>query len=123
MTSSDTLAAIYAPLPLLDPAVAQQVRARWDGKTKPLGSLGDLETLAVQVAQIQNCTTPALAETHVLVFAGDHGAAREGVSAYPQDVTWQMVMNFLGGGAAISVLASESGASYPHATRSAADRR
>ena len=109
MTSSTSLADIYAPLPLLDPAIAQQVRARWAGKTKPLGSLGDLEALAVQVAQIQACSTPAIAETHVLVFAGDHGAAREGVSAYPQDVTWQMVMNFLGGGAAISVLARELG--------------
>ena len=109
MTSPNTLHAIDAPLPLLDPAVAREVAARWAGKTKPLGSLGDLEAFAVQVAQIQNCTTPALAETHVLVFAGDHGAAREGVSAYPQDVTWQMVMNFLGGGAAISVLARELG--------------
>lgn len=101
--------AISTELPRLDPAIADAVRARWDGKTKPLGSLGDLETLAVQVAQIQGRTTPALTEPHILVFAGDHGAARDGVSAYPQDVTWQMVMNFLSGGAAISVLARELG--------------
>ncbi len=80
-----------------------------DSKTKPLGSLGDLEALAVQIAQVQGRTTPAITEPHILVFAGDHGAAREGVSAYPQDVTWQMVMNFLSGGAAISVLARELG--------------
>ena len=101
--------AISTKLPLLDPAIADAVRARWDSKTKPLGSLGDLEALAVQVAQIQGRTAPAITEPHILVFAGDHGAARDGVSAYPQDVTWQMVMNFLAGGAAISVLARELG--------------
>lgn len=101
--------AISTDLPLLDPAIADAARARWDGKTKPLGSLGELEALAVQVAQIQGRTTPTITEPHILVFAGDHGAAREGVSAYPQDVTWQMVMNFLTGGAAISVLARELG--------------
>ena len=99
--------AISTELPLLDPAIADAVRAHWDSKTKPLGSLGDLEALAVQVAQIQGRTAPAITEPHILVFAGDHGAARDGVSAYPQDVTWQMVMNFLAGGAAISVLARE----------------
>ncbi len=101
--------AISTELPPLDPAIGDAVRARWDGKTKPLGSLGDLEALAVQLAQIQGRTTPAIPEVHVLVFAGDHGAARDGVSAYPQDVTWQMVMNFLAGGAAISVLARDLG--------------
>lgn len=101
--------AISTDLPFLDPAIADAVRVRWDSKTKPLGSLGDLEALAVQVAQVQGRTTPAITEPHILVFAGDHGAAREGVSAYPQDVTWQMVMNFLAGGAAISVLARELG--------------
>jgi len=96
-------------LPRLDPSIGEAVRARWDGKTKPLGSLGDLESVAVRVAQIQDRTTPAITRPQILVFAGDHGAAREGVSAYPQEVTWQMVMNFLAGGAAISVLARELG--------------
>ena len=101
--------AIGTELPSLDPAIADAVRARWDAKTKPLGALGDLEALAVQLAQIQGRSTPTIAEAQILVFAGDHGAARDGVSAYPQDVTWQMVMNFLAGGAAISVLARELG--------------
>lgn len=100
---------LATPLPRLDPAIAAAVRARWDAKTKPLGALGDLEALAVRIAQVQDTTTPAIARPHILVFAGDHGAARDGVSAYPQDVTWQMVHNFLAGGAAISVLARELG--------------
>ncbi|MDE1950814.1 MAG: nicotinate-nucleotide--dimethylbenzimidazole phosphoribosyltransferase [Burkholderiales bacterium] len=98
-------------MPPLDPAIAAAVRQRWDAKTKPLGSLGQLEALALQVAQIQGREAPAIGSTHVFVFAADHGAARAGVSAYPQDVTWQMVMNFLAGGAAISVLARELGCS------------
>jgi nicotinate-nucleotide--dimethylbenzimidazole phosphoribosyltransferase len=109
MNTPPLLDAISTELPALDPVIADAVRARWDSKTKPLGSLGDLEALAVHVAQIQGRATPAISEPHILVFAGDHGAAREGVSAYPQDVTWQMVMNFLAGGAAISVLARELG--------------
>lgn len=96
-------------LPALDPAIAAAVQARWDAKTKPLGSLGLLEALAVQVAQVQHLTGPQLTRPAVMVFAGDHGAALSGVSAYPQEVTWQMVANFLGGGAAISVLAREQG--------------
>ncbi len=96
-------------LPALDPAIAAAVRACWDAKTKPQGSLGELEALAVQVAQVQHRTDPRLVRPEVMVFAGDHGAARSGVSAYPQEVTWQMVANFLGGGAAIAVLAREQG--------------
>ncbi|MES2886853.1 MAG: nicotinate-nucleotide--dimethylbenzimidazole phosphoribosyltransferase [Pseudomonadota bacterium] len=97
------------PLPPLHPSVGAEVQARWDAKTKPLGSLGELEALAVQVAQIQNRTDPRLCRAEVIVFAGDHGAACAGVSAYPQEVTWQMVANFLCGGAAISVLAKAQG--------------
>jgi len=91
--------------PLRDPALAARVQARLDKLTKPLGSLGRLEELALQVAQVQGHAHPAWQDPQVLVFAADHGLAAHGVSAYPSAVTAQMVSNFLAGGAAISVLA------------------
>jgi nicotinate-nucleotide--dimethylbenzimidazole phosphoribosyltransferase len=92
-----------------DAALATRLQKRLDAKTKPLGALGRLEALAVQVGLIQGTDSPSWSEPQVVVFAGDHGFAVRGVSAYPAEVTWQMVENFLSGGAAVSVLARQHG--------------
>ncbi len=92
-----------------DAALQQRLQAKLDNKTKPLGSLGRVESLALQLGLIQGKLTPALHQPQMLVCAGDHGLAARGVSAYPSDVTWQMVENFLAGGAAVSVLARDMG--------------
>jgi nicotinate-nucleotide--dimethylbenzimidazole phosphoribosyltransferase len=86
-----------------------RLQALLDNKTKPLGSLGRLETLAVQIGMALGTESPVLEQPQLLVFAADHGLAQRGVSAYPSDVTWQMVENFLAGGAAVSVLACQHG--------------
>lgn len=93
----------------VDQSLAAALRQKIDQKTKPLGALGRLEELALRLGLIQGSLTPQLRRPHVLVCAGDHGAAKAGVSAYPQDVTWQMVENFLAGGAAINVLSGQAG--------------
>lgn len=94
---------------LHDEALTARVQTALDQKTKPQGSLGRLETLALKLAQIQGRDLPALEHPQMVVFAGDHGLAARGVSAFPSDVTWQMVENFLAGGAAVSVLARQHG--------------
>ena len=80
-----------------------------DNKTKPPGSLGRLEALAVQIGQILGTDKPLLAHPQIVVFAADHGLTAQGISAFPSDVSWQMVENFLAGGAAVSVLARQHG--------------
>lgn len=92
---------------VLDQSIAVAARERLDALTKPRRALGQLEELAVQVCIVQNTLTPRITRPAALVFAADHGIADAGVSAYPRAVTVQMVLNFLAGGAAISVLARE----------------
>ena len=94
----------------LDCEAMQATRSRQDLLTKPQGSLGRLEELSIHVAGITGNPMPRLQHKVVLVMAGDHGVVDEGVSAYPQSVTLQMVANFLQGGAAINVLARHVGA-------------
>nr|WP_316640956.1 nicotinate-nucleotide--dimethylbenzimidazole phosphoribosyltransferase [uncultured Roseateles sp.] len=95
--------------PLDQPGLGEALQRRIDNKTKPLGSLGRLEALMLRLGLILGSETPELQAPQMMVFAGDHGLAARGVSAYPSDVTWQMVENFLAGGAAVSVLARQHG--------------
>jgi nicotinate-nucleotide--dimethylbenzimidazole phosphoribosyltransferase len=94
----------------LDESAMAAARERLDRLTKPPGSLGRLEALAIQLAGITGNPVSRIGRPAIVVFAGDHGVTAQGVSAYPSDVTAQMVANFVGGGAAINVLARLAGA-------------
>lgn len=94
----------------VDRGLEAPVRAHLDDLTKPPGSLGKLEQIALQYCLVQNTVKPTLGKKRICCFAGDHGVADEGVSAYPREVTPQMVRNMLAGGAAINVLSRHAGA-------------
>lgn len=106
----DDLRASIQNLPEGDERAAQAARARQDTLTKPQGSLGRLEDLAIWLARWQGRTLPRLDTVKIVVFAGSHGVTAQGVSAFPPEVTAQMVGNFANGGAAINQLAKSVGA-------------
>jgi nicotinate-nucleotide--dimethylbenzimidazole phosphoribosyltransferase len=94
----------------LDEKAMAEARMRQDSLTKPRGSLGQLESVSIQVAGIKRNSRPQIVDKVIFTLAGDHGVTKEGVSAYPSEVTSQMVYNFLRGGAGINVLARLIGA-------------
>lgn len=98
---------VTRPAPVPDGAAEMRARTRQAHLTKPAGSLGQLEETAITLASLQGRDKPTIRSPHILIFAGDHGITEEGVSAYPSEVTGQMLANFVSGGAAISVLARE----------------
>jgi nicotinate-nucleotide--dimethylbenzimidazole phosphoribosyltransferase len=101
----------FATVPGLDDAARELARARQNALTKPTGALGQLEELSIWLAGAQGgCPPQPPSRVAVVLFAGDHGVAASGVSAYPPEVTAQMVANFVAGGAAVNVLAAQVGA-------------
>lgn len=106
----DKLKQIIGEIKPLDEQAMQEARARQDELTKPRGSMGMLEEVSVQIAGIKGEVRPSIDNKAIFTLAGDHGITAEGVSAYPAEVTPQMVFNFLSGGAAINVLAKRAGA-------------
>ncbi len=100
---------VYRQCPAVSAMHREAARARQDQLTKPTGALGRLEGLAIELAGLQHADRPRATHVPIIVFAGDHGIAAQGVSAYPQEVTIAMMANFAAGGAAISVLSRELG--------------
>ncbi len=96
-------------IPTLDQSLTLALKAELDCKTKPLHSLGRLESLALQIGLVQNTLRPSITQPSLIVFAADHGIAADGVSPFPQSVTGAMVRNFAQGGAAINVLTRQLG--------------
>ena len=109
-TYEDQLAEVISSVNPTDPAAEQRAWERLDSLTKPPRSLGRLEEIAALVARVQGADRPSVARKAILLMAGDHGVVAEGVSPYPQDVTWQMVANFVAQGAAINQIAQSVGA-------------
>lgn len=99
-----------AAIARIDLAIAEETQRKLDFKTKPRRSLGRLEDLACRFAAIRGTSTPSMPQKAIVVMGADHGVAEENVSAYPQEVTAQMLLNFAAGGAAINVLARQAGA-------------
>ncbi len=110
MSAGDLLNSTIKAIGALDEAAMAKARARQDQLTKPAGSLGRLEELSIHLAGVQGKAIPKIERKAFIVMAADHGVTAEGVSAYPADVTGQMVANFLAGGAGINVLARQIGA-------------
>ena len=106
----ELLKKVIASIEKIDYSLSDKTQKRMDNLTKPPGSLGRLEELAKQIVEITKIEKPRLKNKVIFTFAGDHGIAVEGVSAYPQAVTAQMVYNFINGGAGINVLARHVGA-------------
>lgn len=107
---TDSLSRVLKAIKPLDESAMAVARKRQDSLTKPLGSLGRLEELSIKIAGIRGEPMPKLEHKAIVTMAADHGVVAEGVSLYPQEVSRQMVLNFLRGGAAINVLASQVGA-------------
>jgi nicotinate-nucleotide--dimethylbenzimidazole phosphoribosyltransferase len=112
MTVGINLEDVIKGIQPLDYEIGQQVSSYIDTLTKPQGSLGRIEEIAIDLAKMTSTSFPVVSPPGVVVFAADHGIAVEGVSAYPQEVTAQMVYNFLQGGAAINVFSRQIGAKF-----------
>ncbi|MCM8833695.1 MAG: nicotinate-nucleotide--dimethylbenzimidazole phosphoribosyltransferase, partial [Candidatus Omnitrophica bacterium] len=95
----DKIKEVVSKIEPINENIGVKIQAKLDNLTKPLGSLGKLEQLAKKIGMIKNTITPNVENKYIFVFAADHGVCEEKISAYPQEVTQQMVYNFLNGGA------------------------